>query len=49
MTKKNSKRKASVYLILIVLVILVLLVRDWKDVVQGAKDGWNEYHSSAEK
>ena len=47
--KKITKRDVLFFFIGIFTMLIIDIIWDWKNVVQGAKDGWNESHSSLEK
>jgi len=47
--KKTTKRDVLFYFLVILVVLIIEMVRDWDNVVKGAKDGWNENHPGAEK
>jgi len=47
--KKITKRDVFFFFLGILIVLLIEIVRDWDNVVKGAKDGWNENHPRAEK
>jgi len=47
--KNITKRDVSFIFIGIFTMLIIEIIWDWKNVVQGAKDGWNESHSSLEK
>ena len=47
--KKITKRDVTFFFIGVFTMLIIEIIWDWKNVVQGAKDGWNESHSSIEK
>lgn len=47
--EKTTKRDAFFYFLVIIIVLIIGIVRDWDNVVKGAKDGWTENHRGAEK
>jgi hypothetical protein len=47
--KKTTKRDAFFYFLVILIVLIIGIVRDWDNVVKGAKDGWTQNHPGTEK